>query len=125
MTHVGKKKQSENLQLVQGRLSWQTNEVDISESETEIMSSISIQDWSDHCRVMSSYLYIIHYTGNCLSQEEVLLLVNSVDKDGDGVLDFEEFVNVMMERWSFYDVFHFILLLPHLLEYIFFLFFFL
>ena len=44
MTHVGKKKQSENLQLVQGRLSWQTNEVDISESETEIMSSISIQD---------------------------------------------------------------------------------
>ena len=41
---------------------------------------------------------IFPHLGNCLSQEEVLLLVNSVDKDGDGVLDFEEFVNVMMER---------------------------
>ena len=36
--------------------------------------------------------------GNCLTKEETMLLVNSVDRDGDGVLDFEEFVKIMMAR---------------------------
>ena len=35
--------------------------------------------------------------GDCLSTEEVMLLVNNVDKDGDGVLDFEEFVKIMLD----------------------------
>ena len=36
--------------------------------------------------------------GNCLTHEETLMLVNSVDRDGDGHLDFEEFVKIMMEK---------------------------
>ena len=45
--------------------------------------------------------------GNCLTKEETMLLVNSVDRDGDGVLDFEEFVKIMMARdeWQIFNVF--------------------
>ena len=48
-------------------------------------------------------IFIIYYIlftslGNCLSTEEVMLLVNSVDRDGDGVLDFEEFIKIMLDR---------------------------
>ena len=48
-------------------------------------------------------IFIIYYIlfislGNCLSTEEVMLLVNSVDRDGDGVLNFEEFIKIMLDR---------------------------
>ena len=31
-----------------------------------------------------------------LSEEEVMMLITAADKDGDGTLDFEEFVKIMM-----------------------------
>ena len=43
------------------------------------------------------YIFFISL-GNCLSTEEVMLLVNSVDRDGDGVLNFEEFIKIMLDR---------------------------
>ena len=36
-------------------------------------------------------------TGDVLSEEEVMMLINAADKDGDGTLDFEEFVRIMMD----------------------------
>ena len=36
--------------------------------------------------------------GNVLSEEEVMTIINAADKDGDGHLDFEEFVKIMMAR---------------------------
>ena len=38
------------------------------------------------------------YLGNVLSEEEVMTIINAADKDGDGHLDFEEFVKIMMAR---------------------------
>jgi Ca2+-binding EF-hand superfamily protein len=34
--------------------------------------------------------------GDTLSEEEVMMLINAADRDGDGSLDFEEFVKIMM-----------------------------
>ena len=34
--------------------------------------------------------------GDTLSEEEVMMLINASDRDGDGSLDFEEFVKIMM-----------------------------
>ena len=31
-----------------------------------------------------------------MSEEDVMLLINAADKDGDGTLDFDEFVKIMM-----------------------------
>ena len=52
------------------------------------------------------YLYMeinLHKTshpcpGDVLSEEEVMMLIKAADKDGDGTLDFEEFVKIMMWR---------------------------
>ena len=43
-----------------------------------------------------SKCYLI--SGDTLSEEEVMLLVNAADKDGDGTLDFEEFVKIMLDK---------------------------
>ena len=37
-------------------------------------------------------------SGDTLTEEEVMLLINAADKDGDGSLDFEEFVKIMMDK---------------------------
>ena len=37
-------------------------------------------------------------SGDKLSEEEVMLLINAADKDGDGSLDFEEFVKIMLDK---------------------------
>ena len=34
--------------------------------------------------------------GDVLTEEEVMMLINAADKDGDGSLDFQEFVKIMM-----------------------------
>ena len=34
--------------------------------------------------------------GDTLTEEEVMMLINAADKDGDGSLDFEEFVKIML-----------------------------
>ena len=53
------------------------------------------------------------FAGDTLSEEEVMMLINAADKDGDGTLDFEEFVRIMMDwlSFSFYQFFVFIILL--------------
>ena len=38
----------------------------------------------------------IYLSGDTLSEEEVMMLINAADRDGDGTLDFEEFVRIMM-----------------------------
>ena len=35
-------------------------------------------------------------SGDVLTESEVMMLINAADKDGDGSLDFEEFVKIMM-----------------------------
>ena len=40
-----------------------------------------------------------HFAGDVLTEEEVMMLINAADKDGDGSLDFQEFVKIMM--WTF------------------------
>ena len=40
--------------------------------------------------------------GDTLTEEEVMMLINAADKDGDGSLDFEEFVKIML--WYFADL---------------------
>ena len=40
-----------------------------------------------------------HPPGDVLTEEEVMMLINAADKDGDGSLDFQEFVKIMM--WTF------------------------
>ena len=42
------------------------------------------------------------FAGDVLTEEEVMMLINAADKDGDGSLDFEEFVKIMM--WIFWKV---------------------
>ena len=39
-------------------------------------------------------------SGNCLTAAEALQLVSHVDRDGDGSLDYEEFVKIMMDKWD-------------------------
>ena len=34
--------------------------------------------------------------GETLSEEEVMMLINAADRDGNGTLDFEEFVKIRM-----------------------------
>ena len=36
------------------------------------------------------------FPGDVLTEEEVMMLINAADKDGDGSLDFQEFVKIMM-----------------------------
>ena len=36
------------------------------------------------------------HAGDTLSEEEVMMLINAADRDGDGSLDFEEFVKIVM-----------------------------
>ena len=36
------------------------------------------------------------FAGDVLTEEEVMMLINAADKDGDGSLDFQEFVKIMM-----------------------------
>ena len=48
--------------------------------------------------IFITYYILFISLGNCLSTEEVMLLVNSIDRDGDGVLDFEEFIKIMLDR---------------------------
>ena len=36
------------------------------------------------------------FPGDVLTEAEVMMLINAADKDGDGSLDFEEFVKIMM-----------------------------
>ena len=36
------------------------------------------------------------FSGDVLTEEEVMMLINAADKDGDGSLDFQEFVKIMM-----------------------------
>ena len=45
------------------------------------------------------------FSGDVLTEEEVMMLINAADKDGDGSLDFEEFVKIMMwksekQKWT-------------------------
>ena len=44
------------------------------------------------------YMVRLLCVGDTLSEEEVMLLVNAADKDGDGTLDFEEFVKIMIDK---------------------------
>ena len=39
------------------------------------------------------------FPGDVLTEAEVMMLINAADKDGDGSLDFQEFVKIMM--WTF------------------------
>merc|ERR1711931_457500 len=40
----------------------------------------------------NEFKHLMTHIGDVLSEEEVMMLINAADKDGDGTLDFEEFV---------------------------------
>ena len=46
--------------------------------------------------VFFSHFKTLLCLGDVLTEEEVMMLINAADKDGDGSLDFEEFVKIMM-----------------------------
>ena len=45
---------------------------------------------------MKYEMFSVVLAGDTLSEEEVMMLINAADRDGDGTLDFEEFVKIMM-----------------------------
>ena len=60
----------------------------------------SRQTWTKRTNKDQSFLSSLSFKflGNVLSEEEVMTIINAADKDGDGHLDFEEFVKIMMAR---------------------------
>ena len=53
--------------------------------------------YDENVTILADYDYIWFISGDTLREEEVMLLVNAADKDGDGTLDFEEFVKIMLD----------------------------
>ncbi len=47
-----------------------------------------------------SDVILVSYLGDKLSEEEVDSLIQEADKDGDGVLNYEEFVRMLTSDWS-------------------------
>ena len=53
--------------------------------------------YDENVTIVTDYDYIWFISGDTLTEEEVMLLVNAADKDSDGTLDFEEFVKIMLD----------------------------
>ena len=55
-----------------------------------------ITEWRLEKAYCEIYLVDFLLSGDTLTEEEVMMLINAADRDGDGTLDFEEFVKIMM-----------------------------
>ena len=51
---------------------------------------------------LQEFMYFMSNMGMQFSEEEVTDMIQEVDVDGNGEIDYEEFVKMMSERWSNY-----------------------
>ena len=75
------------------------------DSEEEILEAFKVFDKDGNGFISAAELrHIMTNLGEKLSDEEVDEMIREADIDGDGQINYEEFVKMMMSKWASYAV---------------------
>ena len=75
------------------------------DSEEEILEAFKVFDKDGNGFISAAELrHIMTNLGEKLSDEEVDEMIREADIDGDGQINYEEFVKMMMSKWATYSV---------------------
>ena len=73
------------------------------DSEEELKEAFRVFDKDQNGFISASELrHVMTNLGEKLTDEEVDEMIREADVDGDGQINYEEFVKVMMAKWSFH-----------------------